>query len=474
MAAEQRARAGLPARVPERPAVVVLPPARARSLAIAEFQPDAVEIEERPPPRVARLAPYLVALLITAIVVWASVSWIDEVVVAPGKLVTTEPTILIQPLETSIVRSLDVAVGDIVAAGQMLARLDPTFSQSDTEELRARFAAMDAQARRLEAELDGSDWAALAGPSREERLQAQLFQQRRAFYATQVRNFEQQIAGADARLAGLASEEAVLVDRLDGLLQIQTIRETLLQNQTGSRLNYLVSRDTRLDVEAALSRVRGSRAETAHTIEKARADRQGFIESFRSAILEELAKVRVDREAALQQLKKSELRRGLVELTAPAAAVVLDRAQRSIGSVVRETEPLFTLVPLDVPVEAEISIRAQDVGNIATGQSARVKLDAFPFQKFGTATGQIRVVSHDSFTDTQAAGAGPGREGKAAPAHFKALVRLDEIDLHGLPETIRLTPGMTVSAEVKVGSRRVISYFLYPLLRGLDESIREP
>jgi hemolysin D len=153
-----------------------------------------------------------------------------------------------------------------------------------------------------------------------------------------------------------------------------------------------------------------------------------------------------------------------VALTAPADAVVLEVAKRSIGSIVREAEPVFTLVPLDVPLEAEVLVEARDIGHVGPEQEVRVKLDAFPFQKHGTASGVVRTISEDAFTD----------EGKGERSFYRARVVLTDSRLERIPETFRLIPGMTVVAEIKVGRRSVLSYFLYPLLRGLDESIREP
>jgi hemolysin D len=140
-----------------------------------------------------------------------------------------------------------------------------------------------------------------------------------------------------------------------------------------------------------------------------------------------------------------------------------------VGSVVREAETLFVLVPRDVPLQAEVKVEGRDIGQVALGQAVRIKFEAFPFQKYGTATGEVRVVSQDTFSpDPKAEGAGH------APApYYRVLVDLLDTHLRLPPERIQLIPGMAVTAELKVGKRTVISYFLYPLLRGLDESIRE-
>ena len=127
-----------------------------------EFQSDSIEIERRPPPVVSRVTLYGLTLLIISAVTWASLSQMDEIVTAQGELVTTQPTIIIQPLETSIIRSLDVKPGDLVRKGQTLATLDPTFSEADFNQQRARHATLNAQIARLEAELSGTDYAGIA------------------------------------------------------------------------------------------------------------------------------------------------------------------------------------------------------------------------------------------------------------------------------------------------------------------------
>lgn len=448
----------------------IIPP-KALPAISAEFQSDAIELETKPPPRIARLTLYGVTALIASAITWASLSYVDEIVTAQGKLVTTQPTIIVQPLETSIIRSINVAAGDIVKKGQTLATLDATFSQADVNQQRLRYEALDAQVTRLEAELSGADYKLMASHTAEEMLQLQLFGQRKAFYVAQLQNYEQQIAGQVAQLASSKDEGVVLQERRDNLGKIEAARSTLYERETGSLLSLLTSRDARLDVDANIARVNGNAAVASHTLAKLRADRQAFIEDFRRATVEQLVEFRNNREGVREDLKKMELRRTMVALTAPSDAIVLDLAQRSIGSVVREAEPVLTLVPLGVPLEAEVSINTRDIGRLSTGDTTRIKFDAFPFQKYGTANGKIRTISPDAFNQSHDGASG----GAPSMPFFRAMIPIDA-DRIKMPdgEPMMLLPGMTVTAEIKVDRRTVISYFLYPLIRGLDESLREP
>ncbi|SFA77509.1 HlyD family secretion protein [Rhizobium sp. NFR07] len=457
-----------PARVPEKGSAVVLK--RPLPSVIIDFQSDAVELEERPPPRVAKVTLYALSALICSVILWACVSEVDEVVIATGKLITSQPTMVVQPLETSIIRSLDVTVGEIVHAGQKLATLDPTFSQADVDQQLAKFRAFDAQVKRIEAEIAGQDYPAMAGSSRDEQLQVALLRQRKAYYDAQLQNFDEQIAGQSAMITAGADQAGVLADRLDALARIESARQGLYQKEAGSLVMYLGAKDARLDVDADLSAIRGKSVEAEHTVKKLKAEKQAFIEDFHRSVMEQLVQLRDQRDTAAEELKKMALRRTLVTLTAPADAVVLDLAQRSVGSVVRDAEPVVTLVPLNIPLEAEVSVSALDIARVVIDMGARIKLDAYPFQKFGTAMGKVRVVSRDTFSPTQA----EITAGQSPVPFFRARVALTDTRLNAAPDIVRLLPGMTVTSEIKVGRRSIISYILYPVMKGLDSALREP
>jgi HlyD family secretion protein len=156
----------------------------------------------------------------------------------------------------------------------------------------------------------------------------------------------------------------------------------------------------------------------------------------------------------------------MVVLTAPVDAVVQDIAKLSQGSIVREAETFFTLVPIGEVLEAEVQIDSQDIGYIKTGAVAHVKIDAFPFQKHGMLDGTLRTISQDAFR----------RESNStgADAIYGGRVALGKLQLDNMPEHAKLLPGMTLSAEILVGKRSVMSYLLWPLTKAAKESIREP
>lgn len=444
-------------------------PVKPRPRVVTEFQSDALEIEQRVPSRVAHMMLYAVVALIAVAIAWASLSQVDMIVTAQGKLITTLPNLVVQSLETSVIRVINVKPGDRVNRGDVLATLDPTFSQADLDQLRIRVAAFDAAIARLRAELDGAEYVVRNPANADEMLQQKVFLQRKSAYEAQFQNYEAQIASAQANLKTAQDEEAVLVQRLDNMQLVESMRSSLMAKEVGSKLNFLLSRDARLEVESNLARVRGSIVDNTHRLDKARADQKVFAEEFRRTAYQDLVETLAKRDSTAEDLKKAELRRQLIVLQAPADGVVLEIANRTVGSVVREAETLFMLVRRDAPLQAEVNVEGRDIGQVTVGQPVRIKFEAFPFQKYGTATGEVSVVSQDSFSPDPK---GEGARHQTTP-YYRVRVDLSDTHLRLPPQRMQLIPGMAVTAELKVGRRTVISYFLYPLLRGLDESIRE-
>ena len=150
---------------------------------------------------------------------------------------------------------------------------------------------------------------------------------------------------------------------------------------------------------------------------------------------------------------------------------MLEINKRSVGTVAKEAEPIMTLVPQGLPLEADIQIPADEIGFVRKGDAVRIKIDAYPFQKHGIVEGRVNVIGEDSFLAEQ----NPANQLRPlTKAYYPARVRLTNTALHKVPSDTRLTPGMTLTAEIKVSERTVISYFMYPLIKAFDESIREP
>lgn len=447
------------------------PPVRpGRAVAAArpdvEFLPDADEIELRPLPRFARITlPLLVCALLGG-VLWAGLSEIDEVVVAGGRLINPLPNIVVQPLETSIVQAIDVRVGQIVKKGERLATLDPTFTQADEQQLRAKLRSLDTQSASLTTELAGTPGAA-AGADADSQLQARLSTERRANYQAQLSKIEQNAARLRASLETNRRDQQVLATRLKSLREIETMQEKLVAQQYGARIRLLEAQEKRLEVERDQLLAKNREHEIVRELAAQEAEKSAFNKGWRQKTMEDMLSISRDRDAVTEQLQKADRRHQLVSLVAPADGVVLEIAKLSPGSIVREAEAFFTLVPLGARLEAEVQIDALDVGYIRTGAPVHVKFDAFPYQRHGDLAATVRTVSEDAFKRDSAAGAG-------LDAYYLSRIALGAGGLKRMRPQARLLPGMTLKAEIVVGRRSVLSYLLWPLTKALDESLREP
>jgi len=434
--------------------------------AAIDFHSDARKIDERRPPWVARATLYVLVAVIIVAGIWAAVAKVDRIVVAPGKLVTTASTIVVQPLETSVVRSLNAKVGDVIRKGDPLATLDPTFSEADAAQLRGKIKSLAVQIERLEAELDDRPYEPKILDD-EARLQSTIWTRRTEQNKAKLASYNQQIRHVEAEMATKSADREALEIRLAVGKELEGMRAFLMQKEIGSKVNYLDAKGQRLQIEREMQLAANNVTELEQELERDKAEKAAYLAEFRQKTAEELVQARRDHDAAVKQLDKAARRNDVTVLIAPEDAIVLEVAQRSIGSVMKEAEALYTLVPLDSPLEAEVSVEGLDVGHVETGAEARLKLEAWPFQKHGTLFGKVRTVSDDSFTPD------PKKDSQQRP-YYKARVEVTSADLRNVPRSFRLIPGMAVTAEIKAGERSVLSYLMYPLLRGLDESLREP
>lgn len=466
--------AGLPGRLrgllfPDAQHSFIDPEARA-------FLPALDAIAEEPPPRSLQRTQWVLALFLVTGLIGSAIGQVDIVVRGSGRLATSAPPIVLQPLERSIVRELRVKPGDRVTAGQVLATLDPTFAQADVAQLSVRQRSLLAQMQRMEAELNGRPFDAGDGSDPERVLQADLYAQRHADYAARMNAYEADARRLEAQIHTAQAEADEVKRQLSVVDELVTMRETLLKSETGSRLNALDARNLRIRTEREYNGAINKQIETRHALASRLAEQRAFAETWRRETLEDLASARDEAAKVNEELVKASRLRTLVELVSPADAVVVDVAKRSLASVLREAEPLITLVPADSPLMAEIDLASADVGYAKAGDPVRVKVDAFPYQRHGMLEGTLANIAMQSVTPER------NREQTDSPtpvsgtggAIHRGEVTLTSNKLENMPEGTTLIPGMTITAEIKVGNRSVLSYFLYPVIRGFGESIREP
>lgn len=444
--------------------------------AILEFQWPSTAIANAPVPRSARGITYVIASMVAAAIAMAGLIPVDQVVTARAIVVSQSPTILVQPLETAIVRSIEVREGQRVRAGEMLARLDPTFAAADLDALAAQVSSLEAEASRLQAEADGKPFS-YVGNDRDWSLQAAIYTHRKAELESRIENFLHRFDELAALIARSKSDAAGYRDRLEVAQSLEQMRKQLEARQVGTKLNTLAAMDNRAEMTRALANAEqtaeGDQSDQAALL----AEHDAYIAGWQADVLQKLSEATGKLSDARGLLSKAQLRRQLVELRSERDAIVQTVAKVSVGSVLQSGQHFITLVPADAPLEVEANVSGHDNGFVHVGDPVAIKFDTFPYSQYGMAEGRVRIVSPDSFT-AQDEARNPTSALPVLPTStetfYRARIAIDRVALHDVPAGFRVTPGMPVTADIRVGKRTVLKYLLGQVLPVAQEAMREP
>jgi len=447
---------------------------------ILEYQSPSTAIVNAPVPRIARGVSWTVGTMVLACFAAMTVIKVDKVVTAQGKVVARAATILVQPLETAIVRSIEVREGETVRAGQILARLDPTFAAADLESLKSQVAAFSSQVARLQAEMENRPFA-YTGSDPHLALQTAIYAQRQAEYNFKLEGYRQKADSLSAQVARSRSDVVGYKDRLSLAVNLEKMRTELDRLGVGSKLNTLAAMDTRAEMQRFLESAEQIGNGAQRDLGAMIAERNGYIQSWHADVAEKLAEATAKLSDARESFNKAQLRRQLVEMRADQDATVLTIGKVSVGSVLSAGQQFISLVPANAPLEIEANIPGSEDGYVHVGDSVAIKFDTFPYTQYGMAQGLVRIVSPDSFNsqDDQRNPSGAVPIPQASPGTgggvwYRSRISLDQIGLHDTPVGFRLSPGMPVTADILVGKRTVMAYFLGRAMPLVHEGLREP
>ena len=431
----------------------------------AAFLPAALSLQETPVhPAPRRLAWGLIALFVLALL-WACIGQIDIVAVAPGRIIVSDRTKVIQPLEASVVKAVLVKDGDKVQAGQVLVELDPTMATADMASVQEQLKAAISEEQRTQ--------ALLQLLSKEKPL-AQVLQGMNSDPATKAQ-LQSEWLDISAKLAKLDSEAYLRqaeigtvkasIAKLEATIPMAQSREAdyralvdqgfisshATQDKTRERIE--MERDLATQ-RARLAEAMANAAETEQTKSAFRAETQRQLNDRHAEAATKHSQLNADRSKADQREKQTQLR-------APVSGVIQQLAIHSVGGVVTSAQPLMVVVPDSPTVTAEVSIANQDIGFVNQGQTAEVKLETFSFTKYGTVNATVDNVTADAVTDEKKG------------SYYPATLTLAQKDMLIDGKRVPLSPGMNVTAEIKTGKRRIIEFLLSPVQRAGSESLRE-
>ena len=425
------------------------------------FLPAALSLQETPAHPAPRRAAIAVCALFVIALAWATFSEIDIVSVAAGRIVVSERTKTLQPLEAGVVRRVLVHDGQAVQAGQVLIELDATNASADGASLQEQLAMAASEERRTSALMLGIASNALpAMQNATARDKAQL---------------QAEWSDITARLAKLSAEQArrqaeivtvrELIKKLESTLPISKQREADFRSLTeqGFMSSHAGQDRTRerIELESDLATQRARLAEAQAASNESAQARTAYLAETRRALIERQAQASSKKEQLTQEGAKAAQRSRLTQLTAPVAGTVQQLAVHTEGGVVTPAQVLMVIVPQDAQVSAEVVIDNKDIGFVQAGQIAAIKLETFPFTRYGTVDAVVNSVTADAVSDEKRG------------AIFPALLTLKQASIGVDGKRIKLSPGMNVTAEIKTGRRRVIEYLLSPVQRAVSESLGE-
>jgi HlyD family secretion protein len=412
--------------------------------------------------------------LVAILLAWALLAHLDIVAVAPGKLVPASQVKTVQVAEAGIVREILVHDGDQVTAGQTLVRMDTTLASAEAGQVTQELALKRITVRAIDAALAGLDFAARPGePAALFALVSAQFLARRQALEDAVHQELQ--AAARARGERLAAEQ--VRDKLRTTLPVlQQSADSFGRLQQEGFVGELIANDKRRE---AIEREQDLKAQeaTLQALAAAIAQAEQRTVQLRSTFRSQLLGERVEAQAIAERLQQEQAKLGFrsaqLDIRAPHDGVVQNLVTHTPGAVVQPGTVLLHVVPRGDALRAEAALANEDIGFVETGQHAKLKLAAYPFQKYGLLEGRVTQISADAQEPATAAKA-TGSAQTVAPLTYKAVIELDAQNLV-LPNgaQLQLAPGMAVTAEIHQGRRTVLEYLLSPVQRVTAEAGRE-
>lgn len=434
----------------------------------AQFLPAALALQETPPSPAPRVTMWALIVFAALALLWAIFGRIDVVASAQGKIIPSDKTKIIQPLETATVQVIHVRDGQFVKAGEILVELDATTTAADQARLRNDLIVARLQVARAEAMLvavsSGKQPNIKPIPgieaTRVREAELQLMGQY-GEYVAKLNRVDADIARREAEIRSTRE----MISKLEQTAPIARQRaddfKRLVDQNFVSRHGYLEKEQIRIEQEGDLATQRSRLGELEAALRETRGEKAAIVAETRRVSLDSLNDGQQKAATFEQELLKADTRNRLMRLTAPVDGTVQQLAIHTRGGVVTPAQALMLIVPKDDPVEVEAFIENKDIGFVKPQQEAEIKIETFQFTRYGTIHGEVISVSHDAIEDEKRG------------LIYSARVRMERSSMHVDGTDVRLSPGMAVTVEVKTGKRRVIEYFLSPLIQASSESMRE-
>lgn len=425
---------------------------------------------------------YSFALLVTTAIIFLAFVEVDRVVSGRGKTVLLEPKIIIRPVTSSTIKSIHVQVGDSVKKGQTIIVLDPTVAESEVTKHNEKVVSYQNELTRLEQTLLPKGASANTTVLTDD-TQAQMLKAERAQFQEKLKSMREAEKSLSAKVTDLQTQLPMLKEQVRIAVQLESMWDELVnQENYGSKLNWYKATQDRIRSDTQHSQTEGELKKTLHDLAKATAESESFIKEWTVKKTDERIKAERFYRESRQDANRAGFEGNAVTINAPDDGIVVEMSDNAVGTLVSQSDVLLKIVPAKIPKYVDIRVAATDISYVSQGMPVDIKLDTAPFQKHGDLRGYVKSLSYDSF-DTKIDGSGQSsreistnvsKTSQDSEQFYLARVEITENKLHSLPDSFRLLPGMTLTGDVKIGTRKLYEYILFPLMRALKEGAREP
>ena len=435
-------------------------------VAVHNFE-DTESIYSRPPSKPVIITAASLLIFTLCMVLWSSFSFVDKTVSARGKFTNTAPNIEIQSTGSSIIEELNLERGQFINKGETVAILDGTVVNANLKITRDKIYAVKNKILRLELQKKSILNKSLNKDSsgQLDLINEEILNKHFDEFMIKMKTFSSDLLRLETEIVSMSADKELIRDQLDIKIKIEEGKKKLFEKNVGSLMDTLSSTDQRISVKRQLLSTTGS-------IEKLKSQKTSIVDQRSSYLTGELVGIAQELSSFNDQLLqlneeliKNELERSNLFVKSPVEGVVLNLPTVTIGSLINKGDPIVTLVRSGLPLVLEIDVDPKDASDLYNGNPVSVKIDALPFQQFGDLAGTLIYISDDTVEESL-----QGESG----AYYRGRVNVEDSELMGLPEEFDLTPGMLATADLKVGKRRLITYFTNPILKSLSSAMREP
>lgn len=414
-----------------------------------EFDDDIDRLKSKVLPKSVKYSVYSFGFLVLFLIIWGSISEIDTTISATGKITTVVPNVEVQSNYNSVVKKIFVKKGQEVEKGEPLVAFDSTLQRADMKKLNYQLSVTNSKIDRLKKQSELRSNSSVSNPSDDR--QNKIFKDKKGQYLAKMASLDQKISSTEDDLT-------FIKEQLDIQKQLEDSKKELFDLDLVAEAQVLGEKNKRLSLEKEFTK-------TSNTLGELKSNRKEYTSQFFGGINDELMALEDQRISLLEDLKKLERQQTDETVRAPSDGMILDLHSLYPGAVISQGKSVVTLVPTGVELLTVFDVDPSDISKLIPDTSVKIQLNALPAQKHGELKGRLIYVSADTIDKDV-----DGNSGN----FYRARAKITEQELKDIPPGFNLMPGMKVSGKFRVGKRKLITYFIYPLIRTLGNSFAEP